>query len=90
MNAVKTLDPKDLRQILLSQLHRLAPEADLSTLHPHDDLREALQIDSFDFLNFLIALDQEVGVEIPEKDYGKVGTLAGLMDYLLAHLPEPS
>ena len=90
MNAVKTLDPKDLRQILLSQLHRLAPEADLSTLYPHDDLREALQIDSFDFLNFLIALDQEVGVEIPEKDYGKVGTLAGLMDYLLARLPEPS
>ncbi|MBU6350558.1 MAG: acyl carrier protein [Chloroflexi bacterium] len=88
MNAVKNFGPKELRQIVLSQLHGLAPEADLSTLRPHDDLRETLEIDSFDFLNFLIALDQEVGVEIPEKDYGKVGTLAGLMDYLLVRLPE--
>jgi acyl carrier protein len=45
-------------------------------------MREALDIDSFDFLNFLIGLDDELGVEIPEADYGKLVSLNDLLDYL--------
>ena len=76
----------ELQQIILAQLRGLAPEADLNDLRPHDDIRETLEIDSFDFLNFLIALNKEVGVEVPEKDYGKVNTLETLTAYLLARL----
>jgi acyl carrier protein len=45
-----------------------------------------LEIDSFDFLNFLIALNGEVGVEIPENDYGQVNTLEQLTKYLQARM----
>ena len=76
----------ELQQIILAQLRGLAPEADLNDLRPHDDIRETLEIDSFDFLNFLIALNKEVGVEVPEKDYGKVSTLEALTSYVLARL----
>lgn len=76
----------ELRQIILAQLRGLAPEADLDDLRPHDDIRETLEIDSFDFLNFLIALNKEIGVEVPEQDYGKVNTLETLTSYLLARL----
>ncbi len=76
----------ELQQIILAQLRGLAPEADLNDLRPHDDIRETLEIDSFDFLNFLIALNKEVGVEVPEKDYGKVNTLESLTTYLLARI----
>lgn len=77
---------EEVYQIVLAQLRGLAPEADLNDLRPHDDIRETLEIDSFDFLNFLIALNKETGVEVPEKDYGRVSTLENLTTYLLAHM----
>jgi len=42
-------------------------------------MREALDIDSFDFLNFLIGLHEELGVEIPETDYGQLTMLADMI-----------
>ncbi|GIK74786.1 MAG: hypothetical protein BroJett021_37740 [Chloroflexota bacterium] len=86
MIATKAMSKDELHQLILNQLRGLAPEADLDDLRPHDDIRETLEIDSFDFLNFLIALNKEVGVEIPEKDYGKVNTLENLTAYLMARM----
>ena len=45
-------------------------------------MREALDIDSFDHLNFLIGLNEALGVEIPEGDYGQLTTLADIVRYL--------
>ena len=45
-------------------------------------MRETLDIDSYDFLQFLIALDKKLGVEVPEKDYAKFTTLDGMVRYL--------
>jgi acyl carrier protein len=64
----------------------MAPEADLSTLDPHANVRETLDIDSFDFLNFLIGLNDALGVEIPEADYGQLATLADIVAYLRARV----
>ena len=86
MIATKALSKEELHRLILNQLRGLAPEADLDDLRPHDDIRETLEIDWFDFHNFLIALKKEVGVEIPEKDYGKVNTLENLTAYLLARM----
>lgn len=77
---------EEVYQIILAQLRGLAPEAELADLRPHDDIRETLEIDAFDFLNVLIALNKEVGVEVPESDYGKVSTLEALTSYVLARL----
>jgi len=72
-----------IRQAIEDSLRGIAPEADLQHVPPDANLREALDIDSFDFLNFLIGLHTRLGVEIPESDYGKLSTLSELIRYLL-------
>ena len=72
----------DIRAAVLHALGTVAPEADLSRLAPSADKRETLDIDSMDFLNFAIALHGTLGVEIPERDYPQLATLAGSIDYL--------
>ena len=50
------------------------------------DLREAIDIDSMDFLNFITAIHQRLGIDIPELDYPKLVTLNGAVTYLTEHL----
>ena len=71
-----------IREAVLKQLGRIAPEADPAAVDPAVPLREQLDIDSMDFLNFVIALHKELGVDIPEKDYPKLATLDGCVAYL--------
>ena len=66
-------------------LTQVAPEADLDTLPPDALLQEELDIDSMDFLNFLIGLAELTGVHVPESDYSQVRTFAGCVAYLRAH-----
>jgi acyl carrier protein len=49
---------------------------------PARGLRGQVDLDSMDWLNFLIALHAKLGVEIPETDYGKLQTLDGILAYL--------
>jgi len=76
----------EIRQAIFTQLRAIAPEADPSTIQPDANLREALDIDSFDFLNVLIGLHKSLNVEIPESDYGRLTTLADMIGYLSAKL----
>jgi acyl carrier protein len=66
-------------------LGAVAPEADLSTVDSGERLRDALDIDSLDFLSLVETLHDLTGVEIPEADYAKVETLNGLVGYLSQH-----
>jgi acyl carrier protein len=76
------MTPDDIRVAVLRALGGVAPEADLEHLKPDVGFREQLDIDSMDFLNFVIALHKELQVEIPESDYPKLSNLHGCMDYL--------
>jgi acyl carrier protein len=71
----------EVRERVFQVLHRIAPEANLNQLGPDQNLREALDIDSFDFLNVVVALNEKFGVEIPETDYRRVSTLKGMVEY---------
>jgi acyl carrier protein len=71
-----------IRQAVIDCVLAVAPEADFATVLPTNSLREQLDLDSFDYLNVLIALAKRLGVEIPEADYGKVETLDALVNYL--------
>jgi len=75
-----------IKEALFKLLRRIAPEADLDELAPNANLREALDIDSFDFLNFLIAIHENLKIEIPESDYDQVATLGGIIRYLARRL----
>ena len=75
----------DSEAAMRTALATIAPEADLDDLAPDDDLQESLDLDSMDFLNFLILVAQSTGVEIPESDYHLVRTFATCRAYLEAH-----
>ncbi len=72
----------EIHGIVLRTLGTIAPEADLAQLKSDVNLRDQLDIDSVDFLTFVIALHKELHVDIPEKDYPKLATLRGCMEYL--------
>jgi acyl carrier protein len=80
------MNEADIRTVLREELGNIAPEMDLQALDPSADLREALDIDSMDFLNFVIAVHRRLGVDIPELDYPKLVTLDGAVGYLAAKL----
>lgn len=86
MTTTELMTRESLQATVFEILGTIAPEADLDSLDPEANMQEALDIDSFDFLQLLIGLDSAVGVEIPEADYGQLRSLNDLLDYLEAHL----
>ncbi len=56
----------------------------MSRLNPALDLRDQIDIDSVDFLNFVIGLHKETNIEIPDSDVAQLTTLNGCVSYLLA------
>ncbi len=82
MTAKPTTD--EIRNTVLRMLGEIAPEADLAAVKPDVSFREQLDIDSMDFLNFIIAVHEALHVEIPEADYPKLITLNGCVEYLAA------
>lgn len=73
----------EIRALAADALAGIAPEADLATVGDDEDLREALDLDSMDFLNFVIALSQASGVKIPDADAPKLHTMRGMVGYLV-------
>lgn len=76
------MNPNELRSRIFELLHRVAPEADLERIGPDENIREALDIDSFDFLKVIVGIQQAFGVDIPESDYRQITTLKGMTEYL--------
>jgi acyl carrier protein len=73
---------QELRDVVLRALRKIAPEADPHRIDAGRSLRDQLDIDSMDFLNFLIALHETLGVDIPEADYPRFSTLEAITGYL--------
>ncbi|HZD26019.1 MAG TPA: acyl carrier protein [Alphaproteobacteria bacterium] len=73
-----------IKAIVLEVLGSIAPEIDAGAIDPQASFRDQLDIDSMDFLNFIIALHERLKVEIPETDYPRLSSLAGCVAYLQA------
>lgn len=76
------MNEQDIRRLAADVLAGIAAEADLATVGDDEDLRDALDLDSMDFLNFVIGLGQRSGVLIPEADTPRLRTLRGVVAYL--------
>jgi acyl carrier protein len=74
---------------LRAALSDVAPEADLAHLDPGARLRDQLDLDSVDFLNFVVGVHARLGVDIPEADYPRLSTWDGCLSYLEERLPRP-
>jgi acyl carrier protein len=74
----------ELSKIVTSTLFSVAPDLEGPTVQPDELFRDQFEIDSMDFLNFIIALHKRTGVEIPESDYMQLESLSGAVSYLRA------
>ena len=76
------MNEEEIKEIVFQLLKKIAPDTEPSTLKPDENIRETLNIDSFDSLQFIVALNKKTGIEIPEEDYGKIATLKALIAYI--------
>ena len=77
---------KAIQEVVLRALGNVAPEVDLESIDPSKDLRDQIDIDSVDFLNFVLGLHKELAVDIPDSDVAKITTLNGCVGYLMARV----
>jgi acyl carrier protein len=80
------MNENEIKNVIFGILKRIAPESDPGIPAPEENIRKALDLDSFDALNFFVRLDEELGVSVPEADYGKLNTLSEILDYLSSRL----
>ena len=80
------MNEQQLRETIVSALTVTAPEIDGIELDPDANFRDQIDIESVDYLQFVLALEQSLGVQIPDVDYPKLSSLNGAVAYLQARL----
>jgi acyl carrier protein len=78
------MTPDEIRRIYLDELTKVAPDIEADAVGEEDHLQDDLDLDSMDVLNFVAALHERTGVNIPEPDYPEIATLARAVPYLTA------
>jgi acyl carrier protein len=78
------MQEQQIQDLILRILGQIAPEAELGQLVPEKRFRDQFGFDSVDFLNFALALQEELKIHIPEEDFPALATLEGCISYLLA------
>lgn len=73
---------EQIRAALLESIVAVAPEVDVAALAADTDLRDQIDIDSYDFLQVLVGLHERLGVDVPETDYQRFRTLDSAVRYL--------
>jgi acyl carrier protein len=76
------MNESEVRSLLADLIAEIAPEAELATVPDDADIRDALDLDSIDFTNLMIALHARTGLDIPEADYQRLFTLGGAVRYI--------
>lgn len=74
---------EQIQRTIIDQIVEVAPDIDENEIIPDKNIQRSLEIDSFDFLKILTALNEALGVEVPEADYSQVDTLEHMTDYFL-------
>lgn len=74
---------EELKTCIFRLLKSVASNTESETLKPDDHIRTTLEINSCDYLQFIVAIDEQFGIDTPEVDYGKIQTLRTLITYLL-------
>ena len=67
---------------IVEALLEVAPEIEPASLDPEVSFRDQFEIDSVDFMGFVMALEKRLGIKVPEVDYPKLSSLNGCLAYL--------
>jgi acyl carrier protein len=81
-----TMDERAIREAVIAILRGIAPEFDPNELEEATALRDQIDLDSVDWLNVLVAINEKLKVDIPESDYEKLRSLADLVSYLASRM----
>lgn len=76
------MNEAEIKQILFKVLRNIAPDTEPEKLKDEDNIRKTLAIDSFDYLQFIVGMEEEFGIQTPEEDYGKIETVRDLLIYI--------
>ena len=79
-----TTDRETLAATVLPLLRAIAPEVEPDALNFARPLRSQVDLDSMDWLNFLVSLSERFKVAIPEADYARLVTFNDVLNYLEA------
>jgi acyl carrier protein len=80
------MSTEKIADLVRGALTSVAPESADQPIDSEVDFREQMDLDSMDFLNFIIALHEATGIDIPERDYPQLASLNGCIEYLAARL----
>ncbi len=72
----------EIQATALDVLSGIAPEIEKDTIRSDRALRDQIDLDSMDWLNFLIGLHERLKVDIPESDYARLTSLDAITRYL--------
>lgn len=72
---------EQIKTVIIKQILEIAPDVEESQIVSDKNIQRSLEIDSFDFLKILTALNEILGVEVSESDYAKVDTLEHMTEY---------
>lgn len=75
------MNKEQIKTSIIKQIRIIAPDLEQDDIPSDENLQNALEIDSYDFLQLLTALYEQLGVQVPEADYGKVDTLNRMAEY---------
>ena len=76
------MNDAEIRTVVLATLKTIAPEIEEGELRPDRPLRNQVDLDSMDWLRFLVGLHEKLHVDIPESDYARLVTLGDVLGYL--------
>ena len=79
------MNPAEIQTRLLAAIGEIAPETDLAAIDPVRPLRQQVDLDSADWLNFLVAVHEKLGIDIPDAEAARLRTLQQLVDYCAVH-----
>jgi len=80
------MNTHELQETVIASLTEVVPNADTAALDPNRSFRDQFDFDSIDQLNFVLALEKALNIEIPELDYPQLAGLRAAADYLSAKL----
>jgi acyl carrier protein len=81
---------EEIKAKVLEILGEIAPEVDLAAIKPDVNFRDQIDIDSMDYLNFVIALDERFHANIPESRYTRFVSLDACVNELESLVQSPS
>ena len=77
------MNKEKVRKIVLDIIAEIAPDEDFRDVKPESRLRDQLDLDSMDFLDIVMELRKQHGIDVPEAEYRQLESLDSCADYLL-------